>query len=198
MIDKIGENSKNEGRATSRLPHMSDEMKSSLRGASDFLALNYYTSRYVSAKYVEGVVSYQNDAGAADFIDENWRKSNSSKWLYEVPKGMHDLLMWIKENYDNPKILITENGYSDFGQVEDDGRVSFIKSHLNWTLKAIEKGCNVVGYTYWSLIDNFEWLSGYTEKFGVFSVNFSIPEKTRTPKKSAEYLKNLIAQLNKK
>jgi beta-glucosidase/6-phospho-beta-glucosidase/beta-galactosidase len=198
MIDKIGENSKREGRKTSRLPIMSDEMKSSLSNSADFLALNYYTSNFISpAKYIEDEISYQNDAGVRMDVDKNWVKAESSQWLYSVPRGMHDLLVWIKENYNNPEVLITENGFSDFGEIEDEGRVSYIRSHLEWTSKAIGKGCNVVGYTCWSLIDNFEWLSGYTEKFGVFSVNFSIPEKTRTPKKSAEFLKKLISQLNK-
>ena len=54
-------------------------------------------------------------------------------------------------------------------------------------------GCNVKGYTAWSLMDNFEWNAGYTEQFGIHYVNFSDPERPRKPKLSAQFYKALIA-----
>lgn len=51
---------------------------------------------------------------------------------------------------------------------------------------------NVKGYTAWSLLDNFEWSQGYTEKFGLHYVNFSDPERPRTPKASAEFYRHVI------
>ena len=60
-------------------------------------------------------------------------------------------------------------------------------------IAAIEDGCRVRGYTAWSLLDNFEWALGYSEKFGLHQVNFSDPNRTRTAKKSAEWFKELIA-----
>ena len=50
----------------------------------------------------------------------------------------------------------------------------------------------VKGYYAWSLLDNFEWSLGYTEKFGLTSVNFSDPQRTRSPKKSFHYFSQLI------
>lgn len=50
----------------------------------------------------------------------------------------------------------------------------------------------VRGYTAWSLMDNFEWASGYTERFGLHYVNFSDPQKSRTPKASAYFYKDLV------
>ena len=58
---------------------------------------------------------------------------------------------------------------------------------------AIDDGCNVKGYTAWSLLDNFEWALGYSENFGIHRVDFNDPERTRTPKKSAAWFKTLIA-----
>lgn len=53
-------------------------------------------------------------------------------------------------------------------------------------------GCDVRGYTAWSFLDNFEWLNGYTEKFGIVYVNFSDPDRPRTPKASASFFTSVI------
>lgn len=58
---------------------------------------------------------------------------------------------------------------------------------------AINDGCHVKGYTAWSLLDNFEWAQGYTEKFGLHRVDFGNPARPRTQKKSAIWFKELIA-----
>jgi len=54
-------------------------------------------------------------------------------------------------------------------------------------------GCKVFGYTIWSLLDNFEWALGYSEKFGIHQVDFSNSSRPRRPKKSASWFKELIA-----
>ena len=52
--------------------------------------------------------------------------------------------------------------------------------------------CNVIGYTVWSLLDNFEWAMGYSERFGIHHVDYNDPERKRTPKASARFYKQLI------
>jgi beta-glucosidase/6-phospho-beta-glucosidase/beta-galactosidase len=110
-----------------------------------------------------------------------------------VPQGLRELLKWIKNEYNNPTVFITENGWADDGQMEDDGRIEYLNSHLTAVAKAIkEDKCNVIGYIAWSLMDSFEWNSGYTIKYGYFHVNYTSPMKERTPKKSVGYLRSLL------
>lgn len=193
MIDSIGNKSLSEGRPRSRLPKMTESMRKSLINSADFLALNYYTSRLVAPRTVEAVQpSFEDDSGADYSVNEMWARGKSD-WLYLVPEGLHDLLNWIRNKYNNPTVIISENGFSDDGELYDDKRIDYIKTHLASVMRAIERGCNIVGYTIWSIIDNFEWIKGYTEKFGVVAVDMKSDKKERTPKKSAFFLKQLIS-----
>lgn len=53
-------------------------------------------------------------------------------------------------------------------------------------------GCDVIGYTVWSIMDNFEWARGYTEKFGIYYVDFDDPQRPRVPKDSSRFYKQVI------
>ncbi|XP_055371475.1 myrosinase 1-like [Condylostylus longicornis] len=193
LIEEIGRNSLGEGRAWSRLPTMSEDWKNLIRGSADFLGLNYYTSRYI--EYVESPKgkspSLERDARINATVDPQWKRAKST-WLYSVPRGLTGLLGFIKDQYSNVEVMITENGFSDDGQLNDDDRIQYIKDHLNAILDAIDQGCNVTAYTVWSLIDNFEWVYGYTERFGLYYVNMSSPNKERIAKKSAKFYTDVI------
>lgn len=195
MIDQIGNKSLAEGRAWSRLPTMSEETKKYIQGTSDFLALNYYTSRLVIPREDEPTkISWYDDTNLDGPVDPSWPRAKS-QWLYSVPEGLHDLLKWIKNKYDNPTVLITENGWSDDGEIEDDERIVYLKAHLASVVKAIrDDQCKVVAYTVWSIIDNFEWMEGYLEKFGIYAINMTSPNKERIPKKSVSFFTDLMAK----
>lgn len=194
MIDQIGNKSMTEGRPWSRLPTMTNEVKQHILGTADFLALNYYTSRLVKPREEDPnlPISWWADTNLDGPIDPTWKRAKSL-WLYSVPQGLQDLLRWIKNKYDNPTVMITENGWSDDGQLDDVDRVDYLRAHLASVVRAIrDDGCKIVAYTVWSLTDNFEWKEGYTERFGIHYINFSSPTKERIPKKSAEFFKELM------
>ena len=68
----------------------------------------------------------------------------------------------IREDYGNPPVFVTENGFSTRGGLEDDDRINYYRLYLDAMLDAIEEGSDIRVYTAWSLMDNFEWLYGYT------------------------------------
>jgi beta-glucosidase/6-phospho-beta-glucosidase/beta-galactosidase len=192
MRDNVNANSDKEGRSSSRLPTFTADEIKMIQGTADFFALNYYSSRIVyKMQNPPAQYDWEADAGIRQVVDPEWKRGKSD-FLYVVPEGLHKLLVWIKEKYDNPVVVIAENGYSDDGQIVDDERISYIKDHLAAVRSAINDGCNVKAYTVWSLLDNFEWARGYSEKFGIVGVNFTSPNRERTPKKSSEYFGNVI------
>ncbi|CAH2217568.1 jg15039, partial [Pararge aegeria aegeria] len=109
-----------------------------------------------------------------------------------VPWGFRKLLNRIKDDYKNPPVFITENGVATHGGIMDDDRVQYYREYLGALLDALDDGCDVRGYTAWSLMDNFEWTSGYTESFGLYEVNFDSIYRTRSPRKSAYVYKEVL------
>ncbi|XP_055912876.1 myrosinase 1-like [Eupeodes corollae] len=193
MLSEIKKNSQVEGRKQPRLSSLGGYWTDIIRGSADFLGINYYTSRYIErpAKAIGENPSMERDYGFEDIFDPNWQRAKSN-WLYCVPEGLERLLKYIRDEFNNVEVKITENGWSDGGELNDDNSVRYYKSHVQAVLNAINDGCNVSSYSAWSLIDNFEWNKGYTEKFGLYSVNMKSPKRERTPKKSAIYYKKII------
>lgn len=73
------------------------------------------------------------------------------------------LYRFIKEEYGNPTVIITENGWADDGGLNDIGRQTFLKTHLQSVLDAVwDDGCRVNGHFTWAIIDTFEFSLGYT------------------------------------
>ncbi|CAG5121823.1 unnamed protein product [Candidula unifasciata] len=177
----------------SRLPSFTPDEVAFNKGSTDFLGLNYYRS-IVVAPYVStsNSTNYDELLGAAPETGAENKPGRNP--LLNYPLGYRGLLNWIKDKYNNIPVYLTENGLSDTnGTLEDAHRITYYRQHINQVLKAIKlDGCDVRGYTAWSLMDNLEWLQGYSEKFGLYSVDFTNPNRTRTPKGSALYYANVI------
>lgn len=85
-------------------------------------------------------------------------------------------------------LLVTENG---IGTNDDEQRIRYVREALEGVLRALADGIDVRGYTYWSLLDNFEWAFGYEPRFGIVEVDRTTFE--RTPKPSSAWLSEVIA-----
>ena len=107
------------------------------------------------------------------------------------PKALYDVVVRITRDYDRPPLEITENGcsYADApgpdGAIRDRRRIEYFRGYLEALARAIEAGADVRGYHAWSLLDNFEWAEGYTQRFGLVWVDFDTAE--RTIKESARW-----------
>ncbi|KAK4874765.1 hypothetical protein RN001_014125 [Aquatica leii] len=194
MIERVSMMSKCQNLNKSRLPEFTSNEVEFIKNTSDFFGLNHYSNWLASNvdKINCSYVSSTNDKGVDKIQDPSWPPS-AANWLKDVPWGFRKLLSWIKQEYNNPTVYVTENGFADLGELYDFGRIRYHQGYLNELLKAIHiDKCKVTAYTAWSIIDNMEWEDGYTLKFGLYYVNFSDPLRTRTPKLSAHFYKNII------
>ncbi|XP_050512617.1 myrosinase 1-like [Diabrotica virgifera virgifera] len=195
MRNVIARRSAAQGLSKSRLPDFTSKEIQFIKGSFDFLGLNYYTVNMVKARgsEVPVVSSWEKDMEVDIYLKEEWPKSSSS-WLRIVPWGMRKMLNWMKKTYgDDTEIFITENGVSDDGSSLDDQiRIDYYQQHISGVRDALDDGVNVIGYTAWSLMDNFEWIRGYSECFGLYQVNFTDADRPRTPKRSVEFLKKVM------
>ncbi|MDF2674463.1 MAG: glycoside hydrolase family 1 [Clostridiales bacterium] len=112
--------------------------------------------------------------------DENTRVTEMGYEFY--PEALQGVIRFVSEHWKKP-IIVTENGVSTNNDKE---RVEFIERALTGLQQCIEEGINVIGYTHWSLLDNFEWQLGYAQKFGLIAVDRTT--QTRYPKESLKVL----------
>lgn len=151
----------------------------------DFLGVNYYVRAFVSTD-----LPPKKPEGKLGFTDMGWE-------IY--PQGLSDLLLVLHKEYKEfnlPPIYITENGMASVDKIEDTKiddqiRIDYLRRHLAAVASAIEQGVDIRGYFYWSLMDNFEWNSGYAKRFGLIYVDYATQQ--RTMKESAFWYSDFIA-----
>lgn len=119
----------------------------------------------------------------------------SNGWQQIYPQGLHDLLIRLHSDYQGPTIVVLENGVPDAtgeDAIKDSQRIEFLKGHLVAARQAIGDGARLSGFHVWSLLDNFEWAQGYTQRYGLVRVDFDTQE--RVPKASAQWYSKVIAE----
>uniref|UniRef100_A0A803MRS8 Beta-glucosidase n=1 Tax=Chenopodium quinoa TaxID=63459 RepID=A0A803MRS8_CHEQI len=187
-----------------RLPKFSREQSSQIKGSFDFIGLNYYTSSYTAyaPSFRNGKPNFNTDSLINITSERNGIPIGpraASDWLYIYPRGIFDLLLHIKKRYRNPIIYITENGCDESNDarlslkeaLSDGMRIHYYHDHLAFAQLATRFAVRLKGYFAWSLLDNFEWGSGYTVRFGINYVDYNNGLK-RYPKHSAIWFKNFL------
>jgi beta-glucosidase len=151
------------GRVRVVLPKVADidEPFPPLAGSLDYLGINYYT-RGLVVGHLRGGEPYTAAAVPG-------RPQSDLGWeIY--PEGLYRLLQrYARRGWP---LLVSENGVADG---RDVWRASFLRAHLYAVDRARAEGVPVIGYLYWSLIDNFEWSHGYRGHFGLFAIDFADP-----------------------
>jgi beta-glucosidase len=143
------------------------------------------------------------------------RASHLQQWLFPVkmdggqlgpktdfgwevwPKSLYDMVLRITRDYNRPVIEITESGcsYNDApdasGAVHDSRRIDYHRQYLTALAQSIAEGADVRGYHVWSLLDNFEWADGFSQRFGLTYIDFKTQQ--RIIKDSARWYAKIAA-----
>jgi beta-glucosidase len=159
-----------------------------VRQPIDFVGVNYYLKLDVCNDPQAG------PPRARIVLTPNCPRTATDWEIY--PPGLTNILKWIKSRYGDLPLYITENGaaFDDTalanGAISDHRRVEYLHDHLLAARRAIDAGVDLRGYFLWSLLDNFEWQSGYSKRFGVVHVDFDT--QRRTPKASSQFYSSVI------
>ncbi|KAL6652391.1 hypothetical protein ACP70R_011316 [Stipagrostis hirtigluma subsp. patula] len=191
----------------SRLPSFSPEERRKLRYKLDFIGVNHYTTLYAKdCMFSECPLGQETQHAMAAVTGERnglpIGRPTAMPTFYVVPDGIEKMVKYIMKRYNNLPMFITENGYAQGGGgythaedwLNDQGRIEYLDGYLTKVAKVIRDGADVRGYFIWSLIDNFEWLYGYTLRFGLFYVDYQTQE--RKPKSSAQWYKRFLQSLH--
>lgn len=135
----------------------------------DFLGLNYYSRNVVAA---DGPP--RAGTSGLPLTDMGWE-------VY--PQGLTELLVRLHRDWPVPPLYVMENGaaFRDTcvdGRVHDAERTAYLAAHIAAVGDALARGVPVAGYMVWSLLDNFEWASGYTKRFGIVHVDYATQQRT--------------------
>jgi beta-glucosidase len=151
----------------------------------DWVGVHYYC-RLLASDSSNGappeVSSHDPYAQIAIELAGNGPKTDGGLEMW--PHGLYDLMMQLTNDYDHPIIEITETGgvFMDSpgadGRVHDRRRIEFYRQHLAELARAMKDGARVRAYHAWSLLDNFEWGSGYTQRYGLTYVDFATEKRT--------------------
>lgn len=160
---------------------------------TDFLGLNYYTRNVARG---DAIPKSENHPRTVHQAPKNDTDRTEMGW--EVyPEGLFNVLNRLHFEYQVPKIYVTENGASystgpdEDGRVRDVRRIRYLRDHFAQAHRAMEIGVPLAGYFVWSLMDNFEWAYGYSQRFGIVWADYKTQE--RILKDSALWYRDVIA-----
>ena len=150
----------------------------------DWLGVHYYCRLEVSDTSGGQAQSSNPDPTSRMQIDVPSEGPKTDGGLEMWPQGFYDLLMQLTRDYNHPIIEISETGgvFKDApgadGRIHDQRRIEFYRQHLAELARAMRDGARVRAYHAWTLLDNFEWSSGLTNRMGLTYVDFATQKRT--------------------
>jgi beta-glucosidase len=161
-----------------------------IRQPLDFYGVNYYNPMRIAAADEDAPMPFEP-------LEIVGYPTTDCGWPV-VPDALREWLITLRARYRAalPPIIITESGCSystgpdAYGIVDDKARIDYLDAHLRAVAVAVRAGVDVRGYYTWSLLDNFEWAEGYTQRFGLVHVDYDT--QARTPKASFDWYAEMI------
>src|SRR5215831_10719681 len=170
-------------------PKFTDDELKTIASPLDFVGINVYKPNL----YVE---PSQEPPGYRSIPINASHPKMASAWHIVGPEAMYWAPRHVTSLWSPKSIFITENGcaasdaISDDGKVYDSDRVMFLRTYLTQLQRATADGVPVRGYFHWSLMDNFEWIDGFGNRFGLIYVDFKTQK--RIPKASAAWFREAV------
>ncbi len=174
---------------------LTDEDKALLKGSADWMGLNHYHTVLArpAERHLEDGGAFIQEAGIMEYKPDTELRRRFG--INCDPNGLEKTLLWMHEMYPGVPVYVTENGLADkqtdvHAQLCDDFRARHYDGFIRACGRAMEQGADVRGFFAWSLMDNFEWGSGYGSRFGLVHVDYETLK--RTPKTSARFYRDVI------
>lgn len=171
-------------------PHFTPEELKTISSPLDFFGINIYTT--------QEVVPAENPAGYEMVPRPTTYPHMASDWLFVNPQAIYWTPKLVASLWGVKTIYITESGCSSDdvlrpdGRVLDSDRVMYLRNYLGQMQRGIAEGVPIQGYFLWSLLDNYEWGSGYSKRFGITYVDYQTQQ--RTPKLSYHFYREVISR----
>lgn len=187
-------------RAGDHLPKFTAEQKKLVMGSLDenILGLNHYTTHLITE------CDSERSTTKCESLSQGWaldlhvdsaphppdaRKSPKCVWHAGWPKGYGMLMDYVHATYPELTIILTESGWCGDKLIDDLDQLWYYKTYLAEVLNALKRGVPVIGYTAWSVMDNYEWGS-FNERFGLWYVDFDTLE--RVPKTASFWFAKVV------
>ena len=143
-----------------------------VKGLQDYLGINYYSVDTVKFDITNPKEMFSRRYYPAD------SDLSATKFIANIPTGLFDTLKWAVSAYPNLPLLVTENGVED---PDDKMRPRYIAQHIHQMWRAVNFNWPIKGYFHWTLVDNFEWDRGWTQRFGLWGLDVETQARIRRP-----------------
>lgn len=153
----------------------------------DFLGVNYYQPRRVKHRDEPIDETILTPESFFSYYQDPQRRMNPYRGWEIYERGLYDIAMRIKAEYNNIPWYVSENGMgvsdeerfsNDEGMIEDDYRIEFYQEHLKWLHLAIDEGANCFGFHTWTFIDNWSWLNAYKNRYGFYRLDLTTQKRS--------------------